>query len=265
MITYCQIKTIRPISSIRIDPMKKKILKAFFFSADNNILQKYAHRVRHFLATTGFKVETWTLQKHPYILINWLIFLVVLSEPRVVWILSVKCRAWPWVICQQCGIVSHMRSKIIFNIISTTRDQTNKNRENLLDGYRWLEMIADVFISNFWSRLTSQLVKINIALHSIIVSTDKSEKLKWWIGTWIISWFLQNFNFFFLYRIVKLFNLTPRKRLLLYSYCKIWIYTVGVNTKFYPPSKFKIYISTIPEVLVILRDGIHSFEEEKIM
>lgn len=31
MITYCQIKTIRPISSIRIDPMKKKILKAFFF------------------------------------------------------------------------------------------------------------------------------------------------------------------------------------------------------------------------------------------
>lgn len=132
-----------------------------------------------------------------------------------------------------------MRSKIIFNIISTTRDQTNKNRENLLDGYRWLEMIADVFISNFCSRLTSQLVKINIALHSIIVSTDKSEKLKWWIGTWIISWFLQNFNFFFLYRIVKLFNLTPRKRLLLYSYCKIWIYTVGVNTKFYPPSKFK--------------------------
>lgn len=244
--------------------MKKKIWK-LFFSADNNILQKYAHRVRHFLATTGFKVETWTLQKHPYILINWLIFLVVLSEPRVVWILSVKCRAWPWVICQQCGIVSHMRSKIIFNIISTTRDQTNKNRENLLDGYRWLEMIADVFISNFWSRLTSQLVKINIALHSIIVSTDKSEKLKWWIGTWIISWFLQNFNFFFLYRIVKLFNLTPRKRLLLYSYCKIWIYTVGVNTKFYPPSKFKIYISTIPEVLVILRDGIHSFEEEKIM
>lgn len=195
MITYCQIKTIRPISSIRIDPMKKKIWK-LFFSADNNILQKYAHRVRHFLATTGFKVETWTLQKHPYILINWLIFLVVLSEPQVVWILSVKCRAWPWVICQQCGIVSHMRSKIIFNIISTTRDQTNKNRENLLDGYRWLEMIADVFISNFCSRLTSQLVKINIALHSIIVSTDKSEKLKWWIGTWIISWFLQNFNFF---------------------------------------------------------------------
>lgn len=190
---------------------------------------------------------------------------MVLSEPRVVWILSVKCRAWPWVICQQCGIVSHMRSKIIFNIISTTRDQTNKNRENLLDGYRWLEMIADVFISNFCSRLTSQLVKINIALHSIIVSTDKSEKLKWWIGTWIISWFLQNFKFFFLYRIVKLFNLTPRKRLLLYSYCKIWIYTVGVNTKFYPPSKFKIYISTIPVVLVILRDGIHSFEEEKIM
>lgn len=149
-----------------------------------------------------------------------------------------------------------MRSKIIFNIISTTRDQTNKNRENLLDGYRWLEMIADVFISNFCSRLTSQLVKINIALHSIIVSADKSEKLKWWIGTWIISWFLQNFNLFFLYRIVKLFNLTPRKRLLLYSYCKIWIYTVGVNTKFYWPSKFKIYISTIPEVLVILRDGI---------
>lgn len=136
---------------------------------------------------------------------------MVLSEPRVVWILSVKCRAWPWVKCQQCGIVSHMRSKIIFNIISSTRDQTNKNRENLLDGYRWLEMIADVFISNFCSRLTSQLVKINIALHSIIVSTDKSEKLKWWIGTWIISWFLQNFNFFFLYRIVKLFNLTPRK------------------------------------------------------
>lgn len=158
MITCCQIKTIRPISSIRIDHMKKKNLKAFF-SADNNILQKYAHRVRHFLATTGFKVETWTLQKHPYILINWLIFLVVLSEPRVVWILSVKCRAWPWVICQQCGIVSHMRSKIIFNIISTTRDQTNKNRENLLYGYRWLEMIADVFISNFCSRLISQLVK----------------------------------------------------------------------------------------------------------
>lgn len=156
---------------------------------------------------------------------------MVLSEPRVVWILSVKCRAWPWVICQQCGIVSHMRSKIIFNIISTTRDQTNKNRENLLDGYRWLEMIADVFISNFCSRLTSQLVKINIALHSIIVSTDKSEKLKWWIGTWIISWFLQNFNFFFLYRIVKLFNLTPRKRLLLYSYCKIWIDTVILPTQ----------------------------------
>lgn len=64
MITYCQIKTIRPISSIRIDRMKKKIWK-LFFSADNNILQKYAHRVRHFLATTGFKVETWTLQKHP--------------------------------------------------------------------------------------------------------------------------------------------------------------------------------------------------------
>lgn len=79
MITYCQIKTIRPISSIRIDPMKKKNLKAFF-SADNNILQKYAHRVRHFLATTGFKAKTWTLQKHPYILINWLISLVVLSE-----------------------------------------------------------------------------------------------------------------------------------------------------------------------------------------
>lgn len=64
MITYCQIKTIRPISSIRIDPMKKKIWK-LFFSADNNILQKYAQRVRHFLATTGFKAETWTLQKHP--------------------------------------------------------------------------------------------------------------------------------------------------------------------------------------------------------
>lgn len=234
--------------------MKKKFWK-FFFPADNNILQKYAQRVRHFLATTGFKVETWTLQKHPYILINWLIFLVVLSEPRVVWILSVKCRAWPWVICQQCGIVSHMRSKIIFNIISTTRDQTNKNRENLLDGYRWLEMIADVFISNFCSRLTSQLVKINIALHSIIVSTDKSEKLKWWIGTWIISWFLQNFNFFFLIQDCKIVQLNTEKT----------AYTVGVNTKFYPPSKFKIYISTIPEVLVILRDGIHSFEEEKIM
>lgn len=36
--------------------MKKKILKAFF-SADNNILQKYAHRVRHFLATIGFKAK----------------------------------------------------------------------------------------------------------------------------------------------------------------------------------------------------------------
>lgn len=31
MITCCQIKTIRPISLIRIDPMKKKILEAFFF------------------------------------------------------------------------------------------------------------------------------------------------------------------------------------------------------------------------------------------
>lgn len=104
-----------------------------------------------------------------------------------------------------------MRSKIIFNIISTTRDQTNKNRENLLDGYRWLEMIADVFISNFCSRLTSQLVKINIALHSIIVSTDKSEKLKWWIGTWIISWFLQNFNFFSLIQDCKIVQLNTEK------------------------------------------------------
>lgn len=56
MITYCQIKTIRPISSIRIDPMKKKFWK-LFFSADNNILQKYAQRVRHFLATIGFKAK----------------------------------------------------------------------------------------------------------------------------------------------------------------------------------------------------------------
>lgn len=122
---------------------------------------------------------------------------MVLSESRLVWILSVKCRSWPWVIYQQCGIVCHMRSKIIFNIISTTWDQTNKNRENLLDRYRWLEMIADVFISNFCSRLTSQMVKINIALHSIIIPTDKSEELKWSIGTWIISWFLQNFKYFF--------------------------------------------------------------------
>lgn len=31
MITYCQIKTIRPISSIRIDPMKKKKIWKLFF------------------------------------------------------------------------------------------------------------------------------------------------------------------------------------------------------------------------------------------
>lgn len=58
MITYCQIKTIRPISSIRIDPMKKKFWK-LFFSADNNILQKYAHRVRHFLATSRLRLERY--------------------------------------------------------------------------------------------------------------------------------------------------------------------------------------------------------------
>lgn len=139
MITYCQIKTIRPISSIRIDPMKKKNFESFFFSADNNILQKYAHRVRHFLATTGFKVETWTLQKHPYILINWLIFLVVLSEPRVVWILSVKCRAWPWVMSAMWNRIPHaVKNNIQYNI-NYTRSNQQKQRKSA----GWISLIGN--------------------------------------------------------------------------------------------------------------------------
>lgn len=139
MITCCQIKTIRPISSIRIDPMKKKIWK-LFFSADNNILQKYAHRVRHFLATTGFKVETWTLQKHPYILINWLIFLVVLSE--ITSCLNPVCKMQSLTLSDMSAMWNHIPHAVKNNIqynINYTRSNQQKQRKSA----GWISLIGN--------------------------------------------------------------------------------------------------------------------------
>lgn len=139
MITYCQIKTIRPISSKRIDPMKKKILKAFF-SADNNILQKYAHRVRHFLATTGFKAKTWTLQKHPYILINWLIFLVVLSE--ITSCLNPVCKMQSLTLSDMSAMWNRIPHAVKNNIqynINYTRSNQQKQRKSA----GWISLIGN--------------------------------------------------------------------------------------------------------------------------
>lgn len=139
MITCCQIKTIRPISSIRIDPMKKKIWK-LFFSADNNILQKYAHRVRHFLATTGFKVETWTLQKHPYILINWLIFLVVLSE--ITSCLNPVCKMQSLTLSDMSAMWNRIPHAVKNNIqynINYTRSNQQKQRKSA----GWISLIGN--------------------------------------------------------------------------------------------------------------------------
>lgn len=139
MITYCQIKNIRPISSIRIDPMKKKFWK-LFFSADNNILQKYAHRVRHFLATTGFKVETWTLQKHPYILINWLIFLVVLSE--ITSCLNPVCKMQSLTLSDMSAMWNRIPHAVKNNIqynINYTRSNQQKQRKSA----GWISLIGN--------------------------------------------------------------------------------------------------------------------------
>lgn len=139
MITYCQIKTIRPISSIRIDPMKKKFWK-LFFSADNNILQKYAHWVRHFLATTGFKVETWTLQKHPYILINWLIFLVVLSE--ITSCLNPVCKMQSLTLSDMSAMWNRIPHAVKNNIqynINYTRSNQQKQRKSA----GWISLIGN--------------------------------------------------------------------------------------------------------------------------
>lgn len=139
MITYCQIKTIRPISSIRIDPMKKKFWK-LFFSADNNILQKYAHRVRHFLATTGFKAKTWTLQKHPYILINWLIFLVVLSE--ITSCLNPVCKMQSLTLSDMSAMWNRIPHAVKNNIqynINYTRSNQQKQRKSA----GWISLIGN--------------------------------------------------------------------------------------------------------------------------
>lgn len=139
MITYCQIKTIRPISSIRIDPMKKKIWK-LFFSADNNILQKYAHRVRHFLATTGFKAKTWTLQKHPYILINWLIFLVVLSE--ITSCLNPVCKMQSLTLSDMSAMWNRI-PHVVKNNIQYNINYTRSNQQKQRKSAGWISLIGN--------------------------------------------------------------------------------------------------------------------------